>query len=119
MVERVIKVILRSNDFKRKQTAPNLFSVSHKNIVLELLQVESLDLQRVTILLESMFFLFHSNLSYFLIVDKLSSLKNGVSLNYVSEFFYYLKMIIQILFDHDTKLQEFNLQNTEVTEPSS
>ena len=26
-------------------------------------------------------------------------------------FFYYLKMVIQIMFDHDKKIQEFNLKN--------
>ena len=31
-------------------------------------------------------------------------------MEYVSVFFYYFKMIIQILFDHDQKLQEFNIK---------
>ena len=31
-------------------------------------------------------------------------------MEYVSVFFYYFKMVIQILFDHDQKLQEFNIK---------
>ena len=54
---------------------------------------------------------FHSNLNYFMIIDRLkppSTLQEGASMDFVNIFFYYFKMIIQILFDHDAKLIEFN-----------
>lgn len=54
---------------------------------------------------------FHSNLNYFMIIDRLkppSTLLEGASMDFVNIFFYYFKMIIQILFDHDAKLIEFN-----------
>jgi hypothetical protein len=46
-----------------------------------------------------------------MIIDRLkppSTLQEGASMDFVNIFFYYFKMIIQILFDHDAKLIEFN-----------
>ena len=44
-------------------------------------------------------------------IDKLEANSSClISLEYVTHFFYYLKMVIQILFDHDSKLQDFNLK---------
>ena len=41
-------------------------------------------------------------------------------MKYVTVFFYYFKMLIQILFDHDNKLQEFNLkQGSDVKKPAA
>jgi hypothetical protein len=36
-------------------------------------------------------------------------------MDYVTTFFYFFKMIVQILFDHDSKLQEFNLKQANET----
>lgn len=50
-----------------------------------------------------------------MIIDKLSDLsnvvENGISIDYVNNFFYYFKFLIQILFDHDKRIKEFNAQN--------
>lgn len=80
----------------------------------ELLQVKAQDLKSVTSILQTIFLFFQGNLSYFLIIDRLETPNDSasmVSMNFAMMFFYYLKMIIQILFDHDSKIQEFNLKN--------
>jgi hypothetical protein len=48
-----------------------------------------------------------------MIIDEVNTKNKDdlIAFDYVSNFFYYFKMIIQILFDHDAKLQEFNLKN--------
>ena len=49
-----------------------------------------------------------------MIIDRLeppADSASSASMNYTMMFFYYLKMLIQILFDHDAKIQEFNMKN--------
>lgn len=79
-----------------------------KNIINELLQISGNDLRSVAIIIQTVFFFFHSNVSYFLAIDKISEnfrvSDDIIAFDYVSSFFYYLKMIIQILFDHDCRL---------------
>ncbi len=37
--------------------------------------------------------------------------EEGISMEYVNDFFYYFKFLIQILFDHDRRLKDFNSKN--------
>lgn len=49
-----------------------------------------------------------------MIIDKqeISTIvESGISLDYVNIFFYYYKFLIQILFDHDKRVKEFNNKN--------
>jgi len=49
-----------------------------------------------------------------MIIDKSEStniVESGISLDYVNIFLYYFKFLIQILFDHDRRVRDFNLKN--------
>lgn len=49
-----------------------------------------------------------------MIIDKQCELgmsEEGISMEYVNDFFYYFKFLIQILFDHDRRIKDFNSKN--------
>ncbi|CDW72803.1 UNKNOWN [Stylonychia lemnae] len=84
------------------------------DVISELIQIDGQMLRQATQVIHQIFFSFQQNLSYFMIIDKQEQtniVENGISLDYVNIFFYYFKFLIQILFDHDKRMKEFNLKN--------
>ncbi|TNV84480.1 hypothetical protein FGO68_gene2070 [Halteria grandinella] len=123
LVQRLVNVLIQERLQIQKSFQNGIFSQNKDSKLLnEFLQISDNDLRSVTIMIQSLFFFFHSNLTYVLIIDKITSKQSSQNqddkfgFDYVATFFYYFKMIIQVLFDHDAKVQEFNLKN--VQDPS-
>jgi hypothetical protein len=81
LFERVLKQLKRSH-----------FQYVQKTVVSDLLQIDYNELVDVTANVECLFFYFHQNMNYFLLIDKLG--ESTLAQEYVNVFFYYLKMLI-------------------------
>eukprot|EP00347_Sterkiella_histriomuscorum_P021714 403333020 len=112
LVQRLIEVLSQNMKPQKKFYSYQQNSIS--DAISELLQIDCQNLKKVALLVQSIFLFFQQNLSFFMLIDKqevTTIVESGISLDYVNIFFYYFKFLIQILFDHDRKIKEFNLKN--------
>ena len=114
-MQRVIEILIKHKQQINRQKRYR----ENNEIISELLQMNGHELKSVVQVMQTMFFFFQSCLSNFIIIDKISpthgaadaGTDDNISIDFVNIFFYYFKMIIQILFDHDKRLKDFNLKN--------